>query len=186
MNAKHPASEEELDQIIQTSNSLAAKDRFDEALAICTWLTENKDTEVAGIRQRAAIRQKMRDDDGAIQDLQRVVTLFPHDPGDFYFLGILLLKNGSTADAIRAFSETIRCDAEAGSQYYTDGALLFRAEAYLKSCDYDEAVVDTLNLRSGFKTNIPGSGMRSKEQIFQEATAALAAKSKFKFKVGPK
>lgn len=143
---------------------------------------EETETEVAGLRQRAAVKQQMQDFEGAIQDLQSAVALFPYEPGDFYFLGILLLRMGSTEAAIRALSETISADARAGSSYYTEGALLFRAEAHLKNCDYREAIADVSNLRPGFKTFISGSGMRGKEQIFEEATRALAKKSKFKFK----
>ena len=182
MQLSRPKSEDELDGVLHSSKSLASAGKFEEALAICVWLMEDPDTEVAGLRQRAAVKQQMQDENGAIQDLQSVVSLFPHDPGDFYFLGILLLKNGSTADAIRAFSAAIKVDAEAESVYYTAGALLFRAEANLKICNYDEAIADVSNLRPGFKTHIPGSGMRSKENIFNEATEALTRKTKFRFK----
>ena len=182
MESRRPDSEGELDKVIQSSHALAAAGKYAEALAICAWLMEDPGTEVAGLRQRAEVKQQMQDVDGAIQDLQGVLALFPHEPGDFYFLGILLLQNGATTDAIHAFGSAIKADADAGSRYYTPGALLFRAEAYLKKCDYQEAIADVSNLRPGFKTHIPGSGMRSKEQILDEATRALAQKSKFIFK----
>lgn len=182
MQINRPKSEDDLDRVLRSSTSLASAGKFAEALAICAWLIEDADTEVAGLRQSAAVKQQMHDVNGAIQDLQKVVTLFPHEPADFYFLGILLLKNGSTTDSIHAFSAAIKADAEAESVYYTEPALLFRAEANLKVCNYEEAIADVSSLRPGFKTHISGSGMRSKEQIFNEATEALARKSKFKFK----
>lgn len=181
MELKRPESEDELDAMIRSSHSLAAAGRYDDALAVCAWLMEDAATHVAGLRQRAEVKQAMQDLDGAIADLQSVVALFPHEPGDFYFLGILLLKNGSTAEAIRAFGAAIQADAKAGSSYYTQGARLFRAEAYLKNCDYDEAIADATSLPAGCKTHIPGSGMRSREQILGDAAAALERKSKFRF-----
>ena len=182
MESRRPDSEEELDRVLQSSHSLAAHGKYAEALAICAWLMDDPQTEVAGLRQRAAVKQQMQDPDGAIQDLQGVIALFPHEPGDFYSLGILLLQNGATADAIHAFGGAIKADADAGSSYYTPGALLFRAEAFLKKCDYQEAIADVSNLHPGFKTYIPGSGVRSKEQILDEATSALAKKSTFSFR----
>jgi tetratricopeptide (TPR) repeat protein len=186
METARPESEDELDRAIGSSQALASAGKYEEALAVCSWLIEDADTKVAGLRQRAAVKQQMRDHDGAIADLRSAIALFPHEPGDFYLLGILLLQNGATVDAIHAFGAAIRADADAGSSYYTAGALLFRAEAYLKKCDYAQAIADVSGLRPGFKTYIPGTGMRSKEQIFDEATAALAQKSKFQFKPAAK
>jgi tetratricopeptide (TPR) repeat protein len=186
MESHRPDSEADLDRILQSSHSLATSGKYAEALAICAWLMEDPETEVAGLRQRAEVKQQMQDTPGAIEDLQGVVARFPHEPGDFYILGILLLRNGATADAIRAFGGAIKADADAGSSYYTPGALLFRAEAYLKMRDYQEAIADLSNLRPGFATYIPGSGMRSKEQILDEATSALAQKSRFSFRPAAK
>lgn len=186
MELQRPQSEEELDRLIQSSHSLASSGKYVEALALCSWLMDDAGTAIAGLRQRAAVKQQMKDVEGAISDLQSVIASFPYEPSDFYFLGILLLKRGSTGDAICAFGEAIKADAEAGSGYYTPGALLFRAEAYLKSSDYAQAIADASNLRAGFKTFIPGSGMRSKEQILDEANLALEKIRKVKFRQSTK
>jgi tetratricopeptide (TPR) repeat protein len=182
MQLIRPKSEDDLDVILRSSKALASAGKFDEALAVCNWLIDDPETEVAGLRQRAALKQLSSDFDGSIQDLHRVVALFPHEPADFYTLGIQLLRIGATSDAIVALTNAIRADNEAASDYYTEGALFFRAVAHLKMCDYKEAISDISIVRSGFKTYVPNDGMRTREQVLDEAEEALSKKKKFQFR----
>lgn len=178
MDLKRPSSESELKAIQKSAYGLACKSKYDEALAICNWLIEEKSTEVAGYRERAAVKEHMGDIEGAILDLQAAVSRFDKEPADFHALGLLLLQNGSTIDAIAAFSNAITLGENSGNHYYTNSSLIFRADAYLKRADYVEALADAEHLPLGYQAHISGSGMRSKEQISVEASAALARKAK--------
>ncbi len=173
-NFKKPSSESELEAVLKSAYGLACKSQYDQALAICDWIIEDSSTEVAGYRQHAAIKEHMSDIEGAILDLQAVISRFNREPADFHALGLLLLQSGATVDAIDVFSRAINLGEEADHHYYTNSSLLFRADAHLKRADFVEALKDIGHLPSGYQAYLPGSGMRSKEQIFAEANAALA------------
>lgn len=178
-NMNRPESDEELDRILKKTYDYACKSDYPKALEICEWLIYDKSTEMAGYRQRAAVREHMRDFDGAICDLQRVVSDSQIEPGDFYGLGLLQFRQGLTAQAIASFTKAIEIGSEAGFEYYTKGSLLFRAEAYLKLCDYENAIRDCSALPADYKTYMGGaSGMRSRENILDEANAALKSKQR--------
>lgn len=180
MNCARPSSEEDLEGFLRTAYGHACKGNYDEALAICNWLIEDESTEVAGYRERAAVKEHMADVAGATRDLQNVVSRFTHEPADFYALGILLLQSGATSEAIDAFGQAVEIGVTENNTYYTNASLLFRAEAFLKRADFDEAVADAARLPDGYRTHIPGSGMRSKEDISAEAAAAIGRKAKNK------
>lgn len=180
MNCARPSSEEDLEGFLRTAYGHACKGNYDEALAICNWLIEDESTEVAGYRERAAVKEHMADVAGATRDLQNVVSRFTHEPADLYALGILLLQSGATSEAIDAFGQAVEIGVTENNTYYTNASLLFRAEAFLKRADFDEAVADAARLPDGYRTHIPGSGMRSKEDISAEAAAAIGRKAKNK------
>jgi len=180
MNRKRPSSENELKTIQKMVYGLACKSKYDEALGICNWLIEDKSTEVAGYRERAAVREHMSDIEGAIHDLQCVIARFNEEPADFHALGLLLLESGAATLAIDAFSRAISLGEKADNNYYTNSSLLFRAEAHLKLANFTEALSDAERLPPRYQAYLPGSGMRSGEQISAEASAALARKLKRK------
>jgi tetratricopeptide (TPR) repeat protein len=170
MNRKRPSSESELKAIQKLAYGLACKSKYDEALEICNWLIEDKSTEVAGYRERAAVKEHMSDIEGAILDLQAVISRFNKEPADFHALGLLLLQSGATIDAIDAFNKAISLGEMTGNNYYTNSSLLFRADAHLKRADFAEALADAGRLPPGYQAYISGSGMRNKEQITAEAS----------------
>ena len=182
MSQKRPSTEVELAAILKSAYDLASKHQYDKALDICNWIIEDPSSEIAGYRERAAIKQHMKDLDGAILDLESVISRFDREPGDFHSLGILLLQNGATVKAIDAFSRAIALGDEADFHYYTDSSLLFRADAHLKRTNFADALADVMRLPAGYKVYISGSGMRSKEQISAEASMALEKKSQQQFR----
>lgn len=172
-------SDADLNRILKKAYDYARMSDYPQALEICDWLIEDKSTAIAGYRKRAAVREHMGDFEGAISDLLYVVSNDTGEPADFYGLGILQLQQGATAQAITAFTKAIEIGREAGFEYYTQGSLLFRAEAYLKLCDFEKAINDCTALPDGYKTYMGGaSGMRSRENILDEAHFALKPKKK--------
>lgn len=181
MNFERPRSEDELASILRTAYDYACKGHYEKAIELCDWLICEPSTEIAGRRKRAAVKSHMGDIEGAILDLKFVLDTVRLEPADFHALGILLLKSGATAEAIESFSEAVKAGIVAKNDYYTDSSLLFGAEAKLKVCDYEGAAKDISDVADGFRAYIPGTGMRSKEDILAEARAAIERKSKFKF-----
>lgn len=181
MDFTRPTSEEELDGFLRTAYGLACKGNYDQALAMCDWLIADKSTELAGYRQRAAVKEHMADVAGATIDLQHVIARFAHEPADFHALGSLQLQSGATLEAIDAFGQALAIGATENSHFYTNSSLLFRAEAFLKRADFKAAISEAAKLPVGYKTYVPGSGMRSKEGISAEAVAALGRTSKHQF-----
>lgn len=176
---EYPKSEAELERLLEKAYDYARKSDYPRALELCDWLIQEKSTEIAGYRKRAAVREHMGDIDGAIGDLQRVIASASVEPGDFYGLGLLLFQRGEAAQAVASFTRAIEIGSKAGFDYYTQGALIFRAEAYLKLCDFENAISDCSALPAGYKTYIGGSsGMRSREDILGEANAALKSKGR--------
>lgn len=180
MNQNRPTSENELGTVLKSADDFASKFQYDEALNICNWLIEDPSTEVAGYRQRAAIKEQMKDLNGAIHDLQSATSRFDKEPSDFHSLGLLLLQNGATVLAIDAFGSAIALGEEANYHYYTNSSLLLRADAHLKRTNFAEALADVMRLPTGYQVYIPGSGMRTKEQISAEASMSLEKKAKMR------
>lgn len=69
---------------------------------------------------------------------------------DFHALGILLLQNGSTIEAIERFGDAVKIGEAAKNHYYTNSSLLFGAEAKLKICDFDGAIRDVSGPPDGY------------------------------------
>lgn len=181
-SSRSPANEDELAAICRVSYGHALAGRFGEAINLCNSLISHDVTKLAGYRQSAAVKEYMSDVDGAIQDLQTLAAAASEEPSDFYALGLLLLQTGATMAAIQSFSNAISLCKTTGETYYLNGSHLFRAEAYLRICDYKLALADVERLPVGYRTHVPGTGLRSKESIFAEATAALSQKSTFLFR----
>ena len=179
---RSPATEDELAAIYRVAYGHALAGRSEEAINLCNALISHDATKLAGYRQRAAVKEYAADVDGAIQDLQALAAGASEEPSDYYALGLLLLQTGATMAAIQAFSNVISLCKAAGEDYYLNGSHLFRAEAYLRICDYKLALADVERLPVGYRTHVPGTGLRSKESIFAEATAALSQKSTFLFR----
>ncbi|UOD27745.1 hypothetical protein INH39_19835 [Massilia violaceinigra] len=184
MESTRPKSELELASILKTAYDYACRKNYEKAIELCDWLVQDSSTEIAGRRERAAVKTLMGDVDGAIVDLQYVLEIDGLEPADFHALGILLFQNGSTIEAIERFGDAVKIGEAAKNYYYTNSSLLFRAEAKLKTCDFEGALRDVSGLPDGYKTYFSGTGMRSKEDIADEASAALErkAQSKFQFK----
>lgn len=178
-NIARPKSEAELERLLKKAYDYACKSEYPKALELCDWLIQDKSTEMAGYRKRAAVREHMGDIDGAIADLQQIVSDNSKEPADFYGLGLLQLQRGLTAQAVASFTTAIEIGDKAGFEYYRQGSLLFRAEAYLKLCDFENAINDCSVLPAGYKTYMGSAGgMRSKEDILAEANAALKSKNR--------
>ena len=184
MASDRPRSEDELASILTAAYAYACSGNYGKAIDLCDWLIQDPGTEIAGLRQRSAVKTHMGDIDGAIADLQALLEADRVEPADFHALGILLLQNGSTTEAIERFDDAVKIGAAAKNPYYTKSSLLFGAEAKLKVGDFDGALRDVAQLPDGFRAYFSGTGMRTKEEIACEATAAIErkAQSKFKFK----
>lgn len=184
MTIEKPESEDDLESILATAYNYACSRNYEKAIELCDWLIQYPATEIAGRRQRAAVRTHMGDFEGAITDLKNVLETERLEPADSHALGILLLQTGSTLEAIERFSEAVRIGEAAKNHYYTNSSLLFSAEAKLKVCDFDGAIKDVSGIPDGYKAYFSGTGMRCKEDIVAEASAALKRKmqSKFDFK----
>jgi tetratricopeptide (TPR) repeat protein len=180
---RRPADEAELNSILRNAYSLAMKGQYAEALDICNWLIENPTTEIAGLRKRSAVLEHKRDVAGAITDLQTVIRLCPDEPADYYSLGILLLSSGETLSAVSAFTSALKIGETRDFTYYKDPSLLFRAEAQLKLTQYKKALDDVQSLPDGFGTYIPGTGMRTKENIAKEAKDGIECEERNRFKM---
>jgi tetratricopeptide (TPR) repeat protein len=181
MESIRPKSEDELASILKTAYNYACSENYEKAIELCDWLMQDFSTEIAGRRERAAVKTRMGDIDGAIIDLQYVVKADGLEPADFHALGMLLLRHGSTVEAIERFDQAVKVGEAAGHHYYTNSSLLFRAEAKLRICDFDEALKDVSGLPDGYKAYFSGAGMRSKENIADEARAAIERKARTKF-----
>jgi tetratricopeptide (TPR) repeat protein len=184
MTLENPESEDDLASILATSYNYARSRNYEKAIELCDWLMQYPATEIAGRRQRAAVRTHMGDIEGAISDLKSVLVTERLEPADSHELGILLLQTGSTAEAIERFNDAVRMGEAAKNHYYTNSSLLFSAEAKLKVCDFDGAIKAASQIPDGYKTYVSGTGMRCKEDIVTEASGALKRKmqSKFQFK----
>jgi len=181
MELRRPSSDDELESLQRYAWVLARQLKYAEALALCDWLIEDPWSMVTGFRERAAVRQQMDNIAGAIGDLQAVTSRYDQEPGDFHALGLLLLQQGATLEAIRAFDQAIGLGEYSGHHYYRNSSLLFRADAHLKAADFARALADAARLPDDYQAFLPGSGMRSKALLLAGARAGLAHKSALMF-----
>jgi tetratricopeptide (TPR) repeat protein len=180
---ERPTSELELEGTLRAAYGMAIKGDYAEALDLCNWIIEDPATEIAGLRQRAAVLEHMNDIEASIADLRIVTEKFPFEPADFHALGTMMLSVGETSAAVAALSIAIKLGKEKKFTYYENSSFLYRAEAQLKLNLYKEALEDAGRLPAGYGTYISGSGMRTKEQISKEATDALKRLEKNRFKM---
>lgn len=182
-NRMRPTSEAELEGILRAAYGMAIKGNYAAALELCNWIIEEPTTEIAGLRQRAAVLEHMNDIGAAITDLRVLTEKYPHEPADFHALGILMLGYGDTSQAVSAFSNAIKLGEKKKFAYYENSSYLFRAEAQLKLMLYKEALEDAQRLPPDYGTYITGSGMRTKEQILKDAMDGLERIEKNRFKM---
>jgi tetratricopeptide (TPR) repeat protein len=177
MEFHRPTSESELDALLKTVVIRVLERKYPEALAICDWLIEDPATAVAGSRERSTVQELMGEAGAAIADLNKVIESGTVEPADFHALGILPLKNGDTAAAVESFTCAIDYGAQRQFNYHTNSSLLFRAEAFLKLTDYENALKDASRLPESYEAHVAGQGMRSKKAIISEATLAIEKRS---------
>lgn len=88
------------------------------------------------------------------------------EPDYYYTRGILFFKISRYTEAVRDFTEVLRlCDFH-NSNYYREGAHFFRADAYVRLKQYDEARADCAHVRDDFQTWT--DSLRTKECILNE------------------
>jgi tetratricopeptide (TPR) repeat protein len=147
----------------------AQKGDYQAGLDICDFLIQGRDTEIAGLRERADIKVLMGDIVGAIDDLEAITSGQSREPADLYLLGSLLIQRGLMSDAIAALTRTIEACAETGSEYYLLPSYFLRAYAYLGSGQYERVMADCIRLPDGYRAYVNGAGMWQKEDMAREA-----------------
>lgn len=182
MNFERPQSEEELEIILRTAYGLALKNQGPDALALCDWLIDAEETAISGHRQRAAVLEYMGNWQGAISDLELVIAGGSREPADLHAIGILYFKSGEMKQAEKAFTSALELGEAARNSHYNNSCHIFRAEVRLKRTHYKEALADARELPNRYSTHIPGTGMRSKEQISAEAERELTRRENSRFK----
>ncbi|QYF94491.1 hypothetical protein KY495_04540 [Massilia sp. PAMC28688] len=177
-NNDRPGSDGELDAVLDTAYAMACKGDYTKALALCDRLMQDDMAVIAAQRQRAAIFSHQGNIKAAIADLEQVVRAFPCEPADFHALGILQLQAGDAADAVENFRKAVRADAAADSSYYTNSSLMFSAAAQLMLGNFSAAIAGAARLPDGYKVYIPGTGIRTKEDVISKATGAASSGEK--------
>ncbi len=173
-----PPTAADLEAILQSVRELACQSRHAEALTLCDWLIDAAPAAAAAYRQRAAVRDRLRDRLGAIDDMQAVTTLCGCEAADFHILGTLLLRGAATVPAIAAFDRSIALCEQSGNRYYLHASLLCRASARLKLAHIAASMRDALRLPPRYGSWVPGEGMRAKEELLSAAHAALERRRK--------
>jgi tetratricopeptide (TPR) repeat protein len=166
---ERPTNEEELEHLLGRIYDLAKRGSYVDALKACDVLIEEAATKKAGLRERAAVKEHSGDIAGAVMDLAELIASGSVEPADFHQLGVWTLCTGSAHDAVDYLSKALQLGERAGFHAYTNSSYLHRAEAHLRLGNLAEAFADCAKLPEGYKTYVEGVGMRSKEQIQQEA-----------------
>jgi len=166
---RRPTTEAEVEDYQARARDFSHQRRYTEALEICDWLIDDPATRLAGLRQRAAVKELQGDLRAAINDLSAVIETFAMEPADFHSLGLLQLEAGDTREAIISLSRAIETGDAAGSTYYRNSSLFFRAFARLKIDELAAATKDCELLPAGYQTHISGEGIVSREALLDQA-----------------
>lgn len=170
---KRPASEEELEGILRRAYSLAKKEDYGSAVALCNWLIEEPSTRIAGLRKRAAVYELNNDINSAIEDLETVVSSGVDEPADMYSLGLLYLQISRDGDAEVLLSKAIKVSMHEEFEYYLSSCRLLRAEALLRIKRPKDALDELAQLPEGFSVYVYGRGLRVKETMTAEGQQML-------------
>lgn len=102
----------------------------------------------------------------AVVDLSRSVSLCDYEPHPYFTRGQILLKLGRLKEAIDDFSRVLElCDLYS-SDYYRPTAHFFRADAYVRTGKFSEALADCDRVPDG--TCIWTDRLRTKIEIVAE------------------
>ena len=164
-----PTTELELEKLQRQAYSLATRGDYESALALCNWLAEEASTRVAGLRQRSAVREHQGEVEKAIQDLETVVSAGVAEPSDLHALGMLYLQAQRDIEAEQALAKGIEICLRENAPYYLNSCRLLRAEAALRIGSPDIALTELGKLPPGYSAHVYGRGLRTKEDIFEEA-----------------
>ncbi len=166
---KHPATEQELQALQRRAYDFAKKGDYESANALCNWLIENPPTHVAGLRQRAAVREHQGEVEQAIEDLEAVIAASPDEPADMHALGLLYLQLERDHEADQVLAKGIEICLNEKATYYLNSCRLLRAEALLRLGKKAVALTELAELPTGYAVYVYGRGQRTKEDLTREA-----------------
>jgi tetratricopeptide (TPR) repeat protein len=162
------SSDREIEAIQRKALSAAEAKRFDEALELCEGLIAVPASRIAGLRQRAGVRELQGRLTDAISDLKAVLLETDDEPADHHALGLIQLEIGQTRDAVQSFTRCLELGGTSGFNYYSNSCLFFRAIAHMKINELESALSDCSQLPPGYSTHVIGEGMMSREEILDQ------------------
>ena len=140
------------------------------ALILCDDLLMEHPESCEALRERAYLRSRTGNNDGAIDDLTQIISRKPEEPCYFTERADRLIDAGRYQEAVDDLTEALRlCDVWR-SDYYRSTAHFVRAYAQLQLRRPVETLDDCSRVENGFRWWIE-HGLRTKEMLIADAKA---------------
>jgi tetratricopeptide (TPR) repeat protein len=152
---------------LELATSLADKKDYANALDLCEAFIVANPASADGFRTRSHIYRRMGDYIRAIDDRTEGIQR-SRKPHDYFFRGWWNLDSDNLTAAIEDLTAVLRLGDELDIHHYDESAFFFRSVAFLRSGRYEEALVDSENVRDDFLIYLR-SGEVSKAQVVREA-----------------
>lgn len=165
-----PTSEDELSAVLRRAYDFAKKNDYEPALTLCNWLLEDPSTRIAGLRQRAAIREHQENLEEAIADLESVIQTVDNEPADSHALGLLYLQQQKYDEATVQLRRGVQQCEEESFDYYLNPCRMLLAYSLIRQKEFKEACRFLDMLPAGYSTYFYDLGSRTKEDLLQQAT----------------
>jgi tetratricopeptide (TPR) repeat protein len=156
---------------IKAIDEMARAARYVPARRRLAQLMEQYPGEASVFSCSAYVNSRSGNNAAALRDISAAIALSNLETDYHYVRGKLHFKTACYDKAICDFTEVIRlCDLHK-SDYYRENAYFFRADAYIRTKNYDHAKRDCEHVTDGFRTWT--DRLRSKQELLAECAADL-------------
>ena len=146
--------------------TLALAEKYEEAIRRVDELVINYPNNPLIWRKRAYVNSLLGHIEAAIADVSRAISMCDIEPDFFFTRGTLFFGKKSYKDAVSDFTKVIwLCDYHK-SDYYRGMAYFYRADAYFRLKEFENAKADCQHLEDGMRgwTDM----VRTKEDILTD------------------
>jgi tetratricopeptide (TPR) repeat protein len=158
--------------MLRAIKKLRQRGEYSQALDSCSMLIQNENTRGAGLRARASVYADIGSLDLEVADRETLAEISPHEPADYFDLGVALWKRDRLNCAADAFIFGLALGDRENFHYYTNATRMHLVSLLIALGRRDEARRECALLPDGYESYLPFAGVVSKEQLARKLSSS--------------
>ena len=154
-----------IDSSLETAFQLAEKEKFKDAIAVCSEVIKKNESSYKAYNKRAHIYARMGEWDKALNDIEKTIELNPQEPAHYFSRARWLINTEKYQDAIIDLTKVIELEKDNKDYYYLESTYFLRSYAFHQVGEFDFAIKDLSRVRHDFSLFFSGRIQSKKELL---------------------